>query len=100
LGNLVGAYGASSGGVGFWLVGACYGPLLPGFLGLLIQYFPATPGLAVGSVLAIAGLHDALAQPLMARGTQSRSVRIAMRIPLLMTLLMLAPLLAVGLVKW
>jgi hypothetical protein len=100
LGNLVGAYGASSGGVGFWLVGACYGPLLPGFLGLLIEYFPTTPGLAVGSVLALAGLHDALAQPLMARGTQSRSVRIAMRIPLLMTLLMLAPLLVIGVVKW
>src|SRR6266568_936352 len=92
LGNLVGAYGASSGGVGFWLVGACYGPLLPGFLGLLIEYFPTTQGLAVGCVLALAGLHDALAQPLMARGTQARSVRIAMRIPLLMTLLMLAPL--------
>ncbi len=100
LGNLVGAYGASSGGIGFWLVGACYGPLLPGFLGLLIEYFHNNPGIVVGSVLAVAGLHDALAQPLMARGAQARSVRVAMRIPLIMTLLMLVPLLVVGLVKW
>ena len=100
LGNLVGAYGASSGGIGFWLVGACYGPLLPGFLGLLFEHFPAQPGLAVGVVLAVAGLHDALAQPVMTRGTQARSVRIAMRIPLVMTLLMLVPLLVIGVVKW
>lgn len=100
LGNLVGAYGASSGGIGFWLVGASYGPLLPGFLGLLLEYFPAQSGVAVGVVLAVAGLHDALAQPVMARGTQARSVRVAMRIPLLMTLLMLVPLLVIGLVKW
>lgn len=99
LGNLVGAYGASAGGLGFWLVGACYGPLLPGFLGMVIEYCPAAPGLALGCVLAAAGMHDALAQPLMQRGAQARSVRVAMRIPLLMTLLMLAPLLIVRLMK-
>ena len=99
LGNLVGAYGASSGGVGFWLVGACYGPLLPGFLGLLLEVAAANPGLAVGSVLAVAGLHDALAHPLMQRGTLTRPVRTAMRIPLMMTLLMLAPLLVLALVN-
>jgi hypothetical protein len=93
LGNLVGAYGASAGGFGFWLVGACYGPLLPGFLGMLIEFFPSAPGATIGCVLAVAGLHDALAQPLMQRGAKARSVRVAMRIPLLMTLLMLAPLL-------
>ncbi len=99
LGNLVGAYGASSGGVGFWLVGACYGPLLPGFLGLLVEVCPQAPGLAIGSVLAIAGLHDALAQPLMRRGAQGRSVRASMRIPLVMTLLMLVPLVVLGLIR-
>jgi len=98
LGNLVGAYGASAGGTGFWFVGACYGPLLPGFLGLLLETTTTSPGLALGSVLAVAGLHDALAHPLMARTMHARPVRTAMRIPLIMTLLMLAPLLIFGLV--
>jgi fucose permease len=100
LGNLVGAYGASAGGIGFWLVGACYGPLLPGFLGMVLDDCPNSPGLALGTVLGIAGLHDALAHPLMRRGTQTRSVRVAMRVPLIMTLLMLAPLVILGVVKW
>ncbi|MCI0682722.1 MAG: hypothetical protein L0Y71_11535 [Gemmataceae bacterium] len=98
LGNLVGAYGASAGGTGFWLVGACYGPLLPGILGLLLEASVGSQGLAVGSVLAVAGLHDALAHPIMQRTMHAREVRKAMRIPLLMTLLMLAPLLIYGLV--
>lgn len=100
LGNLVGAYGASSGGFGFFLVGASYGPLLPGFLGLVLEVCPQTPGLALGSVLGLAGLHDALAQPVMRRGTKNRAVRISMRIPLVMTLLMLVPLLVLGLIRF
>jgi fucose permease len=99
LGNLVGAYGASSGGLGFWLVGAAYGPLLPTLLGLLVEYFPENPGLAIGSLFALAGLHDGLFQPSFHRHTQTRSVRAGMRIPLVMTLLMLAPLLVVGLLR-
>lgn len=99
LGNLVGAYGASAGGIGFWFVGACYGPLLPSILGLLLEVTAPSQGLAVGSLLAFAGLHDALAHPLMQRTTHTRPVRTAMRIPLIMTLLMLAPLLIFALVQ-
>lgn len=98
LGNLVGAYGASAGGTGFWFVGACYGPLLPTVLGLLLEVTAPSQGLALGSMLAVAGLHDALAHPLMQRTMHHRPVRTAMRIPLIMTLLMLVPLLIFGLV--
>jgi len=99
LGNLVGAYGASAGGTGFWFVGACYGPLLPGVFGLLLEVSQGSQGLALGCMLAVAGLHDALAHPLMGHTMHARPVRAAMRIPLIMTLLMLAPLLVFELVR-
>jgi MFS family permease len=99
LGNLVGAYGASAGALGFWLVGFAYGPLLPTLLGLLVELFPANPGVVIGSLFAVAGVHDALFQPVFHRFTHTRPVRISMRIPLIMTLLMLAPLLMIGLLR-
>jgi fucose permease len=99
LGNLVGAYGASSGGAGLWLVGAAYGPLLPTLLGLLVEIFPANSGVVLGCLFALAGVHDGLFQPSFHRFTQTRPVRVAMRIPLVMTLLMLAPLLVLGLLR-
>jgi MFS family permease len=99
LGNLVGAYGASAGALGFWLVGFAYGPLLPTFLGMLVEAFPANPGVVVGSLFAIAGIHDALFQPVFHHFTHTRPVRVSMRIPLIMTLLMLAPLLMIGLLR-
>ncbi len=38
VGNLAGAYGQSSGCLGFWMVGACYGALLPCLLAILLQW--------------------------------------------------------------
>ena len=50
----LGGPGHSSGGLGFWLTGACYGPLLPGFLAIVIDMFDpiGLSGTALGLMLA------------------------------------------------
>jgi MFS family permease len=99
LGNLVGAYGPSSGGFGFWLVGFCYGPLLPGFLGLFAQSFPDRFGTILGILLALGATYNAVLGPILHRYALSRTPRDAMRVPVVLTLLLAAPLLLVTLMR-
>ncbi len=96
MGNLVGANEYSSGGVGFWATGACYGPLLPGFLGLVIDGMPAT---ALGMMLALSGLDTLIVRPLMTRLARRYPVRTVMRVPAILGLLIAAPLLALALLR-
>jgi MFS family permease len=93
LGNLVGAYGPSSGGFGFLCVGFCYGPLLPGFLGLFAQTFPDRIGLIVGCLFAAGAIYHVLLGPILHRYTLNHTPREAMRVPVVLTLLLAAPLL-------
>jgi hypothetical protein len=99
LGNLVGAYGPSSGGFGFWLVGFCYGPLLPGFLGLFGESFRGHFGSIVGALLALGTLYHLVLGPVLHRYALSRTPRDAMRVPVVLTLLLAAPLLLVTLMR-
>src|SRR5207248_3071987 len=39
LGNLTGGFEMGSGTLWFWLLGACYGPLLPGLLGMALELY-------------------------------------------------------------
>ena len=101
LGNLVGAYAPSSGYVGVWLLGACYGPLFPALLGLLLS-LPGTrgiPGLAVGVLFALSALNSLTVQPWFLAYARSHTTRMSMRIPMILGLLMAAPILIVALIR-
>lgn len=99
MGNLVGANEYSSGSVGFWATGACYGPLLPGFLALVIDLFPNLPGTALGMMLALSGLDTLIVRPVMTRLARRNRVRTVMRVPALLGLLIAAPLLVLALLR-
>jgi hypothetical protein len=97
LGNLVGAYGRSSGSFGFWLVGLCYGPLLPGALALVPVVTPDRPAAALGVLLALSGLDTLLVRPYLIAYAQQHPARAVMRVPTVLALLLAAPLLVLAL---
>lgn len=99
LGNLVGAYASSSGKVGYWIVGFCYGPLLPGLLGLYAQMFPNHFGMVLGILLAGGVLYQATLGRLIGVYARGSTPREAMRVPMVLTLMLTAPLLFVMLMK-
>jgi MFS family permease len=99
MGNLVGANEHSSGSVGFWLTGACYGPLLPGLLALGMDLFPNLPAVALGMLLALSGLDTLVVRPLMVRLARRSSARTVMRVPTILALIMAAPLLVLALLR-
>jgi fucose permease len=103
LGNLVGATEYSSGSLGFWLTGATYGPLLPGFLALVLDLFPeSAPGLpatALGMMLALSGLDTLIVRPLMTALAHRRPARTVMRVPTVLGFILAAPLLVFALIR-
>lgn len=99
LGNLVGAYGASSGTFGFWLVGASYGPLLPGFLALVLAFFPQLPATALGTMLALSALDTLVFRPVVERYARRHDARAVMRVPTVLALVLAAPLLVLVLLR-
>jgi MFS family permease len=99
LGNLVGANEYSSGSAGFWLTGAFYGPLLPGFLALVLVFFPETPGTALGVMLSLSGLDTLIMRPVMNRLAKRRPVRTVMVVPAVLAILLAAPLLVLALIR-
>lgn len=104
LGNLVGAFAPSSGSMGFWLVAACYGPLLPGFLGVLIEFDPThpertVPTVVLGGLFALGYLSDLIIEPGFVAYAKNRPARAAMRIPMILALLMAAPTLVLAVIR-
>jgi predicted MFS family arabinose efflux permease len=97
MGNLSAANEYSSGTIGFWLVAVCYGPLLPGFLALVMSLVPDCPGTALGIMLALGGLDTLVVRPWVTSLARRRPVRNVMRVPMLLALLMAAPLLVLAL---
>ena len=69
LGNLTSGYEIGGGSLGFWLVGACYGPLLPGFLAIALDQAAKVsdkplPATILGILLAArAGLDTLIVRP-------------------------------------
>jgi MFS family permease len=98
MGNLIGANEYSSGSLGFWLTGACYGPLLPGFLALVLE-IPDVSSTALGVMLALSGLDTLLVRPAMTALARRRPARTVMRVPTIIGLLMAAPLLVLALIR-
>ncbi len=101
LGNLVGAYGASSGYYGVWFVGACYGPLLPLLFGVLfdLEVARGIPGLAIGGLLALAAVSALTIQSWLVLYARSHTARASMRIPMILALVMAAPVLVLALIR-
>lgn len=98
LGNLTGGYEVGGGTLGIWLVGACYGPLLPGFLALAMAQAEKVsdkplPAALLGGLLALSGLDTLLVRPLMNKVGKDRPARFAMRIPTVLAIVLAVPLL-------
>jgi MFS family permease len=93
IGNLVSGYEVGSGTFGFWLLGACYGPLLPGLLAVAFDLYPQPlPTSAQGALLALSGLDTLVVRPLMTVFEKGRPARTVMRVPTVLALFMAAPL--------
>jgi len=99
LGNLVGAYAPSSGYFGFWLVGASYGPMLPAFLGMTMDFFD-NRCLILGIMLAIDSLCALVIRPTFERYVRGHSARESMRVPLIFGLLLSAVILVLALIRY
>jgi hypothetical protein len=101
LGNLAGAYAPTSGFLGFWLVGACYGPISPALLGILeVDGTERIPGQTVGVIFALGALSSLIVQPLFLAFAKRHPPRESMRILTLLGLLMAAPMLVVALIRF
>jgi MFS family permease len=94
LGNLVSGYEVGSGTFTFWALGACYGPILPCFLGIALESFygKPLPASALGALLALSGLDTLIVRPLMTLYAKDRPARSLMRVPTVLALILGAPL--------
>jgi hypothetical protein len=101
IGNLAGSDAPGGGYIGFWLVGACYGPILPGFLGVLLdlEFSRGVPGLALGVILSLSALSTLIVQPWFVAYTRGHPARLAMRIPLVLGLITAAPTLVLAIIR-
>lgn len=93
LGNVRGTYQNRAGTWGLWLAGLTFGPILPGLLGLLLGFYPETPGMLLGVALGISGLHHAFLEPWLAEKARQTSPREALRLPLALLLVSSVPML-------
>ncbi|MFO0863902.1 MAG: MFS transporter [Gemmataceae bacterium] len=93
LGNVRGTYQNRAGTWALWLAGLCFGPILPGLLGLLLGFYPETPGILLGVALGISGLHHAFLEPWLVEKAKRTSPREALRLPLALLLVSSVPML-------
>jgi MFS family permease len=94
LGNLTGGFEFGGGGPLFWLLGACYGPLLPGFLGMALELYPKPlPASILGALLALSGFDTLVVRPMMTAFGKDQPARTVMRVPTFLALVLAAPLL-------
>ncbi len=102
LGNLAGAYAPSSGYFGVWLVAACYGPLLPALLAIALDLERPyrMQGQAVGMLYALGAASSLIAEPAFAAFAKRNPPRATMRVPMVIGLLMAAPVLVVALLRF
>ena len=102
LGNLAGAYAPSSGSFGFWLVGGCYGPLLPALLSILIDLESprGNSGQALGIIFSLGAVGTLVVRPLLVAKSKDRPPRVSMRILMLLGLVMAAPMLVLALIRF
>ncbi len=95
IGNLTSRYQIGGGSLGFWLVGACYGPLLPGFLAIALDQGAGKPlsTTVLGALLALSGLDTLIVRPMMIGFGRERTARSVMGVPTVLAIILAAPLL-------
>jgi hypothetical protein len=96
LGNLVSGDQIGIGSFGCWLAAACYGPLLPSFLGIAFLVLPKLPASGLGLLLALSGLDTLIVRPLMQYFTANRPARVTMRVPAVLAVMLAIPLVALA----
>jgi hypothetical protein len=100
VGNLAGSYAPTPGYLGFWLLGACYGPILPALLAVLEwRDTRRVPGQTVGAVLAVSALSSVALGPVLLGFAKRHGPRESMRIPMMLGLIMAAPMLVLALLR-
>lgn len=101
LGNLTGGFEMGSGTFWFWLLGACYGPLLPGLLGMALELYPKPlPMSILGVLLALSGVDTLVMRPVMNLFGKDRPARTMMRLPTILALVMAAPMLLLAFLRY
>jgi fucose permease len=96
LGNMAGTDRPRGASLGLLAVGACLGPVLPTLLGLVYRIFPASAGLAVGTVWAAGSLGGILLPPLLGVSAPKPGPK-ALYYPLILALLVAAGALVLAL---
>jgi hypothetical protein len=106
-GNLIGVYDRSNAGWAFLLLGACFGPIFPTLLGVALELSrpfaqtgdtPAS-GTALGTLYAIGLMGTLFFQPFMKVFAHTHKVRATMRLPMILGLILGAPLLVLALIR-
>jgi fucose permease len=99
LGNLAGAHTKAPGSIGMLLVGACLGPIFPTLVAMLYQCFDTRQhGTAYGTMFSIGSFGSLLLPPIIGNYARQRSLRQAMRIPMLLAVLLALAAVVFGLV--
>ena len=80
------------------MTGAFYGPLLPGFLALVLDLFPTLPATALGMMLALSGLDTLIVRPAMTTLARRQPARVVMCVPMILALVIAALLLVLALI--
>jgi MFS family permease len=103
LGIVAEGYDLGSGTFWFWLLGSCYGPLLPGLLGIAIDLYPdpkyLLSGGVVGALLALSGFDTLVMRPVMRVLAQNGSARNIMRVPTVLAILAAGVLIGLAFVR-
>jgi fucose permease len=99
IGNLVGLYRPVGGVIGFWLLGACMGPVFPALVSVVFAIYPDRMALALADVLALGSLSGLVLQPGLEGVARRRPLRVTMRLVMLTTLVVAAPAVVLCLVK-
>jgi fucose permease len=98
LGNLSGSYRPAGATWGFCLLGACLGPIFPCLVGLGFLRYPEHLGLFFGVVMALGSIGSLLWQPLLQLYARGHSVRLTLRLGMVVALATIVPALALCLV--
>jgi hypothetical protein len=99
LGNLIGTEYALGGALGSMLVALSLGPQIPTLLGVLAEPFPGHTGAALGAAFAAASVGQLVFPPRFGPVKPWPAVRLWLRLPMLLALLLAAALLTLALVR-
>jgi MFS family permease len=100
LGNLSGGFEMGSGTLWFWILGACYGPILPCLLGLAIEIDSSPlPTSLLGALVALSGLDTVAVRPVMTWLGANRPARAVMWGPTVLAVLLGATLLLLAFLR-